>query len=201
MDSLPLNIGRWAGNYSFFYLLCRLLGDYQPRSILEFGLGESSKVVSAFLENELTSSQHTIVEENPDWRDEFQRRFSLGDRSEVVILEGADKLVDDGVLYRGYDGIEKLVQDNKYDLYLVDGPTGSKRCSRFDIVTAAEVLVEGDEFLILIDDYNRAGERETVGRLLASLENRGIEIHFGEYVGKASQAILATKKYRFATTL
>lgn len=201
MQQLPLNIGRWAGNYSFFYVLCRLLNDYRPGKILEFGLGESSKVVSTFLDNSLTESRHTVVEENPDWRDEFQRRYTLGGRSEVVILEGAEKQADGGVVYRGYNGIEKLVQNDKYDLYVVDGPTGSKRCSRFDIVTAAEVLAEEDEFLIVIDDYNRAGERETVERLLESFRDRGIEIHVGEYVGKASQAILATNKYRFATTL
>ena len=50
LQNLPLNIGRWAGNYSLFYLLNRILMDYKPKSILEFGLGESSKFISTYLE-------------------------------------------------------------------------------------------------------------------------------------------------------
>jgi len=43
IDDLGLNIGRWAGSYPFFYVLNRILSDYCPSSILEFGLAESSK--------------------------------------------------------------------------------------------------------------------------------------------------------------
>jgi hypothetical protein len=200
LQALPLNIGRWAGNYSFFYVLCRLLSDFRPATILEFGLGESSKVVSTFLENSLTESTHTIIEENSDWQDAFENRFSLCKRSCVNILPCVEKRFD-GAAYRGYDQIERLFESKTFDLYIVDGPTGSEKCSRFDIVTVAESLSADDEFIILVDDYNRAGEQETVGRLLEVLREKGITIHVGEYVGKARQAVIATNKYRFSTTL
>jgi hypothetical protein len=37
IQGLSLNIGRWAGNYSFFYVLNRILMDYKPKNILELG--------------------------------------------------------------------------------------------------------------------------------------------------------------------
>jgi hypothetical protein len=40
LENLGLNIGRWAGNYTFFYVLNRILNDYQPKKIIEFGLGK-----------------------------------------------------------------------------------------------------------------------------------------------------------------
>ena len=35
LQNLSLKIGRWAGNYSFFYVLNRILSDYKPINILE----------------------------------------------------------------------------------------------------------------------------------------------------------------------
>ena len=62
IENLSLNIGRWAGNYSFFYVLNRILNDYKPEKILDLGLGESSKLISTYLEHYLPNSTHTIVE-------------------------------------------------------------------------------------------------------------------------------------------
>ncbi len=61
LQELNLNIGRWAGNYSFFYILNRVLMDYKPIGILDLGLGESSKFISTYLDNFLPNSFHTII--------------------------------------------------------------------------------------------------------------------------------------------
>ena len=42
-------IGNWAGNYTFFYLLSRLMQEFKFERILELGLGESSKFITTFL--------------------------------------------------------------------------------------------------------------------------------------------------------
>jgi hypothetical protein len=52
LEKLPLNVGRAAVNYNFFYVLNRILNDYKPNRILEFGLGESSKFISTYILNE-----------------------------------------------------------------------------------------------------------------------------------------------------
>jgi len=200
LQSLPLNVGRWAGNYSFFYVLCRLLNDYKAKSIIEFGLGESSKVVAAFIEHQLLDCRHTIIEENKDWRDSFLNRFPLSDRSEIKILPAEQKQAAGGAMYKGYASIDTAVAET-FDLYLVDGPTGSERFSRYDIVTIAKQLHNGDEFVILIDDYDRAGEKETTEALLELFKQRGIHVHTGVYMGNASQIVIATGRYQFATTM
>ena len=201
LQSLSLNIGRWAGNYSYFYVLCRLLNDYQPAKIIEFGVGESSKVVSAFLENQLLESRHVILEEDEEWAAAFSKRFELNQRSEVKLLPIAEKQTPDGVEYNGYQGIEKLVQNTKYDLYLVDGPKGSQQCSRYDIVVAMERIEAGDEFIVVIDDCEREGEQQTAERLQQMLRDKGLTIFTGQYMGNSSQIVIATPKYRFAATL
>ena len=83
LENLPLNIGRWAGNYSFFYALHRILKDGQPTSILELGLGESSKFISTYLDNHLLSSFHTIIEQDISWMNNFKNTFHLSPRSQI----------------------------------------------------------------------------------------------------------------------
>ena len=38
LEKLPLNIGRWAGNYTFFYVLSRTLMEYKPLKLIEWVL-------------------------------------------------------------------------------------------------------------------------------------------------------------------
>ena len=81
LEELPINVGRWAGNYSFFYVLNRILNDYKPKRILELGLGESTKVISAYINNYLTDSTHIVVEQDADWAKAFNEKFTLSKNS------------------------------------------------------------------------------------------------------------------------
>ena len=86
LENLGLNIGRWAGSYPFFYVLNRILNDYKPKNIIEFGLGESSKFISTYVENYLQDSNHFIIEQDEDWKNIFISRFQLTNKSVVKIL-------------------------------------------------------------------------------------------------------------------
>ena len=198
LERLPLNVGRWAGSYAFFYILNRILAEHRPNSILEMGLGESSKFVSKFLEHTLHDSKHVVIEQSTEWRDAFQDRFQLSDRSEVTICELTQKEVK-GHSSNCYAGIEAFA-DRKFDLYLIDGPFGSPRYSRYDMVRLAESFQSGDEFIMVVDDYQRPGEFESAQDLLAILEQKQIKTHQGVYEGKATVFVIATEKYKHATT-
>lgn len=199
LESLPLNVGRWAGTYALFYILNRILRDYRPSSIVETGLGESTKFISTFLEHELKDSRHVAIEQSADWKDAFQQRFQLSDRVTIDVCELTEKKVK-GHTYNCYDGIEKF-SDRKFDLYLIDGPLGSDHYSRYDMVQLAQPLTSDDEFIFLIDDMERPGEKESVSDLLELFEKKGIKVHKGTYSGNATLLAVCTEKYRYATTL
>lgn len=199
LESLPLNVGRWAGTYAMFYVLNRILNDYQPKSIVEMGLGESTKFVSAFLTHELKESTHLAIEQSADWRDAFQSRFQIPDRVTIDVCELTQKDVK-GHVVNGYKGIEKY-SDRKFDLYLVDGPLGSEHYSRYDMIELAKPLTASDEFIFLVDDVDRVGESETVADLLALFDKKGIKIHKGTYEGTGTVLALCTEKYRYAVSL
>lgn len=199
LENLPLNVGRWAGNYSFFYVLNRVLSDYKPKNIIEFGLGESTKFISTFLDNYLLESNHTIVEHSEEWKNSFMERFDLSPRSTINILSLVNNRVKEHDS-NGYGSIEEVITE-KYDLYLVDGPLGSKNYSRYDIIGLAKNFKTDDEFMIIMDDVNRKGEKQTFNELKRVLTEQNIKIHIGFYCGSKDVAIIGTNKYRFITTL
>jgi len=198
IENLNLNIGRWAGSYAFFYVLNRILNEYRPKNILEFGLGESSKFISTYLDYVLKDSKHTIIEQNIEWQHYFCNHFKLSKDSQIKICELIQKNVN-GFEINSYANLDSIV-DTKYDLYIVDGPFGSANYSRYDIVTLVQNLNSDDEFIIVMDDYDRKGEKDTTSELLTLFKNKSITIFHKIYVGKKSIAVLTTKKYKYATS-
>lgn len=199
LKSLAISPGRWAGNYSFFYILVRVLTDCKPQKIIEFGLGESSKVVSSFLENELLNSNHLIIEQDANWIKAFKERFNLSNNSQVLHLPLQLKTIN-GFEVNSYADIGNKV-NNIFDLYIIDGPHGSDRFSRYDICLIAEKLKANDEFIIIIDDYCRQGEKDTGKDLIEHFYTKGAKIYTGIFSGKKSQFVIVTEKYRFLISI
>lgn len=199
LEELPLNVGRWAGNYSFFYVLNRILSEHKPKSILDLGLGESSKFISSFLDNYLLDSRHTIVEQNEMWIKSFQERVVLSKRSTIFHFPLKETEIK-GFISNSYDNLKGEITE-KYDLYIVDGPFGSNRYSRYDIFFLVEKFDIEDEFIILFDDTNRQGERDTLKDIIDLLNYKKIDIFMGNYEGNKANTIIATQKYKFATSL
>jgi hypothetical protein len=199
LENLSLNIGRWAGNYSFFYVLNRILSDCKPQSILEFGLGESSKFISAYISNDLRNTKHLVIEQNELWYSSFIENNPLNINSKVQVCPLIIEEIN-SYKVKCYSNIESKVT-KKYDLYIVDGPFGSPHFSRYDIVKIARRFEITDEFIIVIDDYNRIGEKETVNELITLFKEKRISIFKNSYEGNKCVCILATKKYKYLESL
>jgi hypothetical protein len=199
IEKLPLNIGRWAGNYAFFYILNRILIDFKPKQILEFGLGESTKFISAFCDDKLTDTKHTIIEHNSDWKSIFLEKFSLSPNSEIKLFPIVEQQFNSKT-YNSYNNITSEIS-TPFDLYIIDGPIGTSNYSRFDIVNLAAKFSKDSEFIILLDDYERNGEKETGEELLHTLNRLGINFTFKEFQGNKSVLVIATEKYKYITSV
>lgn len=99
-----------------------------------------------------------------------------------------------------YLNIEKY-QNKKFDLYVIDGPWGSSKYSRYDIVNIVKGIDEKEEFIIIMDDRDRIGEKQTVNDLLAVFKQRKISVYLLTYKGEKEVAIFATSKYKHAISL
>lgn len=199
LQDLPLNVGRWAGNYTFFYVLHRILSDYQPKTILEFGLGESTKMIDAYIKYRLKESEHLILEQSSEWEQAFKKRVMLSNNSKISILPLIEKTVE-GFQTLCYQDIDTVIT-KPYNLYVIDGPLGSPRYSRFDIVYVTAHLTKNDAFIIILDDYNRKAEQDTYQYLLQQFKAKGISVVGATYQGNKTVAVMASEHYKFVTTL
>lgn len=199
LKNMSLNIGRWAGNYSFFYVLNRILNDFKPKTILEFGFGESSKFIMAYLDNFLLETKHLIIEQDENWANLFKSSFEVSKHSTIKICP-LQIVIIKGFQTNSYSNLDSVI-NSKFDLYIVDGPFGTKKFSRYDILRVVEKNEMNDEFIIVLDDFNRNGEKETAKDLLQLLKQKGINIHTQVYSGVKSVLVIATDKYKYATSL
>lgn len=198
LEKLPLNIGRMAGNYSFFYILNRVLSDYKPKKIIELGLGESSKFISTYLDNYLLESEHHIVEHDKEWVDLFHQKFILSDRSKIICCPLVEKDIN-GFNSIYYDNLDDLI-DQKYNLYLIDGPFGSEKFSRYNIISMVKKINIDDDFIIIMDDTHRNGELDTLNDIFSVLKNNNINFFSSNYSGSKMVTIITSFKNRFLTT-
>ncbi len=199
IEELSLNVGRWAGNYSFFYVLNRILNDFKPKSILELGLGESTKFISTYLDNYLTDSKHIVIEQDENWKNLFEERFTISKKTQIIVCPSEIVNVK-GFETNVYQNLDMAVTE-KFDFYLVDGPNGSYHYSRYDIVKLASNFETEDQFIIMIDDYDRQGERETVMDLRFVFKQQNRKVYENIYKGNKSVIVIATEKYKLATSL
>lgn len=200
LENLNLNIGRWAGNYTFFYILNRVLHDFQPKSILEIGLGESSKFIMACSKNILKNTQHIIVEHDPNWISLYRKNNEIPNNSVFFQLDLIKKKFKGYTTFSYRNFYEKL-KDFDFDLIIIDGPFGSKKYSRNDILLLVKHLDPKQEFIIIFDDTERTGEKDTVKLLIKEINKKGIPINVEHYNGVKTVSVIATNTYKYATSL
>lgn len=199
LENLSLNVGRWGCNYAFLYIVNRILSDFAPRSILELGLGESTKFISAFIEKKIPHCQHLVLEQDKEWKDFYLKNYNIPHKTEIRICEIEQRIIT-GYETLGFQGFNEIVREKKFDLYIVDGPIGTKHLSRYDLVYIAQNFEAGDEFVIIADDYERIGERETVQLMMNIFEKKGIKVHKIGYHGLKQVLVIATPKYKYLGT-
>ena len=197
LQKLSLKIGRWAGNYSFFFIMHRILKDFQPKKIVEFGLGESSKFISTYNRSIGNIYEHVVVEQDDNWTTIFNSSFP----NENITIQHhlLQKKTVKGYQYNGYKNIENVPTDA--DFYLIDGPFGSPHYSRYDIIHVLEEIELDHEFIFVLDDYDRKGEQETTESIINMFIEKGKQVYYKKIGGRKSQFVLVTEKYKYVLSI
>lgn len=200
---LAFSPGRGAIGYQLMYVLYRVLNETNPKSILELGMGQSTKMLGTYAASTNGECKHYVVEHDDEWIDFFQNHFKLPDSTEVVKcgIEDASIELEDENRFTNvtrYVGFEEKLKGKKFDLIMIDGPYGyrSPDFSRVDILSILPDCLN-DEFVILMDDCDRNGERRTCEMILFMLQEVGIQYHAYTYSGEKDVTIIVSNKLRF----
>jgi len=192
-----LSPGGWAVDYSLLYTLYRVLDNTRPKSIIEFGLGQSSKLIHQYADY-FDNIDTKTVEHDANWISFFKNEVEKDYPINIQQMELKKvKIMNHETL--SYDNMESLIH-NKYNLILVDAPFGSKHFSRSQVLDLIPEAL-ADDFCIIIDDFNRKGEKETAKEIKEKLEKSNIKYHKKVYSGSKEHILFCSKNFKFLTTL
>jgi predicted O-methyltransferase YrrM len=189
----------YAIGYPLLYVLYRILDEQHPENILEFGLGQSTKLFhqySAFMRD----AHVTTLEHDAKWIEFFLSKKPLPKNAGLVVVE-SEIIKYKGFKTRSIKDLEEHVKDKRFDLILVDAPTVFKRYSRSQILKMVPGNINPDHFIIIIDDSQRRGERDTCRELENSFRNNNIDFFKGEYCGIKTSSLYCSSDLKFLTTL
>lgn len=200
-QNLPsISPGRWAVGYNYLYIMTRSLLELKPRAVLDIGLGISSTLVSNYFKyNHFDNSVHTIIDHDDKWIDFYTKNHCLSSNSEILQLDCIEKEYC-GSKYYAYKNFAEAVKGERYDVVSIDGPWGSERYSRRDIIGQIPEILS-DNFVIILDDSNRRGEKDTIAEIEKKLKEADIEYEIGYYAGQTECALITTKNNRFLCSM
>lgn len=193
--------GRWAVGYPFLYAMYRILNEIRPQKILELGLGQSTRMIAQYA-SFFRGVEHYVVEHDQTWIDFFHKNFQISEATSLVQLNWGKKDLHDAKDIRIYEGLSEKFKDNKFDLIVIDGPLGGdmKEYSRIDtLLMLPQCLTEN--FIIMLDDYNRPQEQHTFTEMKQALDIAGLPYKVGIYSGEKDIAIIASQSLGFVCSM
>ena len=198
LKNQTFNLHGWAANYSFIYLLFRILDKIEPRNILEFGLGQTTKLTTQYIMHKNPEAYLNVCEHSLDWIQIYQPELP---KHEHIRINHLNLEYFDYQCKRNdkYAGLLELVGDQKFDLIIVDGPVGGgKNLPRSNVV---DLIGHGNlakDFVIIFDDAERVGEKKTIRRTQAALRKESIVFQTFERFGIKRQAYIVSVSRSFA---
>lgn len=193
--------GRWAVGYPYLYVMYRVLNEARPKRILELGLGQSTRMIAQYAAVH-EGVTHIVVEHDPDWIRFFQNDFELSARSKIVQLDREMAPYKEAEAVRVFKGFREMFAGQTFDFISIDAPLGGdmKQYARIDVLGLLPECLSED-FVIMIDDYERSGETHTLAEMERRLNECGIPYKRGRYSGKKDCALISAEHMGFLTTM
>jgi len=186
----------WAVDFSFLYTLFRILNEIKPQKVLEFGLGQSSKLIHQY-GNSHNDRCVITCEHDKKWVDFFKKTFL--EKIDIKLLE-LEKIRYKNFETLSYKNVKKEFENQKFDLILIDAPFGSKHFSRSQILELIPDILE-QSFCIILDDYNRIGEQETAQEMQKILSESNIKYYYGVYQGDKKHFLICSEDLKFLCSM
>jgi len=193
--------GRWAVGYPYLYVLYRILNEVKPKSILDIGLGQTTKMIMQYAQA-FDDVEHTVIEDNESWIKFFVNSTQIPSATNIKLLKTALKDFNSATGVRMYDNFKELLEGKRYDLISIDAPASGdmKEYARVDILPLLPNCLT-DDFIILVHDTERFTENKTVQLIEEKLQSKNIDYKKGQYYGQNSTTLLCSLNLGFLASL
>ena len=179
-----------AANYSFIYILFKILDETMPKNILEFGLGQTTKLTTQYA-NFYSDVNLDVVEHNKKWIELFAKKLKITPNIKIAHKELINFALN-GIKSDKYDSLKDITGDKKYDLIVIDGPIGIDRI--YPRTNVLDLIPENlaESFVILLDDAERPGEQNTAKLIFDKLSSYSIEYRMTYQTGTKHQLVISS---------
>lgn len=193
--------GRWAVGYPYLYVMYRILNEVQPQNILELGLGQSTKMIGQYT-SYYKRVHHQVVEHDPEWIDFFKKNYSLSERTKLIQLNREFVPYKEAEKVRVFKDFSQTFKGQKFDFISIDAPLGGdmKEYARIDVLQMIPACL-AEDFIIMIDDCERSGEKRTVMEMERVLQENQILYRKGKYSGKKDCIVIASNVLKFVCSM
>lgn len=183
-----LILGGWSMGPQMYFILNVLFRKESNLKCLEFGSGQSSLFIQG-VEKEFpgTVARHVVLEHDKFFADKAQQ--GITEAVVAPITQGPEG----GARYDWLPDIDM----SGFQVIVVDGPFGSRRLSRNNVMDLLNDSLPLD-FVILMDDTHRPGERETEMRVMDRLREMKRSPIRRRYQGSKILTVITSKNSRFA---
>lgn len=201
--------GKMAVGYNYIYIMTRILDEVYPEKVLDLGLGVSSTLISkyfSYMQNKKEFDlEHLVIEHDKSWINFYTNKHELSGSSYISQHDLVLKEYQGDNYYAYDDSLKELLSGRKFSVISVDGPFGylmknnvayQPKYVRHDIVDYLPELLE-DDFVIVYDDYDTIGVKNTVSEIRDILNGANISYNMGLYYGHTHCCVIASEKYRF----
>ena len=201
LKSKAFSPGRWAVGYPYLYVMYRVLNEFKPKSILELGLGQTTRMIAQYTEAN-PDVIHYVVEHDSEWIGFFKNNFMLPENTEIIQLDREMIKYKEAEEVRVFKGFSDRFKNMKFDYICIDAPLGGdmKHYSRIDILSILPDCLESS-FVITLDDYNRKAEQNTGREIETLLKERSIDFRVGSYFGEKDFRLWCSPDVAFLSSL
>lgn len=167
--------------------------------ILELGLGQTTKMIGQYARSN-SDVTHTIIEEDKDWIAFFEGMFHLTKNSQIIQQDYEYVEFKGKKNIRTFSEFANGMQNQKFDFIMIDAPKGCSGYSRMDILKIIPDCLH-ESFIIMMDDYERSGEQNTIKEVLNVLDTHNIKYVTGVYSGEKDVIVIASEDNKFFCSL
>lgn len=199
-----LSLGPAAIDYGTAYVIYRVLNQMHPHSILEFGLGQSSKIIHQYASYFNTTA--VTYEHDESWIRFFNNDINGLYNVNIKRLD-LEEVEIKGCNSMSYKNLQSDLQGKRYDFIFVDGPLGYDP-NNFNFYSYSRPQILDicknnllDSFCIMIHDSERQGEQNTIDQVCQILKDNHVEYHLKEYSAAKNCFMICSKDMYFLTTL
>lgn len=147
------------------------------QKIIEFGSGISTIILGKFIKDNNLDSKIISIEDDEAWYNYIKYELTKYDLEGIVSLNYIPlKKEKNNTAWYDYRLVTNLVQNQKFDLIIVDGPSAKLGIDARKPVV--EILINSfdEKFIIFLDDIRRKGEREILDNWTHILSKNNLNV-------------------------